>query len=277
MQQSANTKGLSFFQSQYFDAVFPLFIFIGLVEKPPTPTFQPLPTNTGNLFTFFNTSAMRFSHRRPGLWSILLSKCHKKKQKTSIARKRLTADVSDYFTSTKKQTKLQSGWHCIGEDEEDFRMNPVRAGRFTAAALRRSRTLKLRQPADSHWLDNVSPSFLPPFSLVHHRSLPLLPSVSLQLSLTPSLPTLWLFHPRVSVLHQSAVSRPGLSATQQHQTLPRLSVYLPRQYASRTPSLPLPCIDWRHTDVQEMNICATCTGIMRYTTYLVCVGSASQL
>lgn len=81
MQQSANTKGLSFFQSQYFDAVFPLFIFIGLVEKPPTPTFQPLPTNTGDLFTFFNTFAMRFSHRRPGLWSILLSKCHKKNKK----------------------------------------------------------------------------------------------------------------------------------------------------------------------------------------------------
>lgn len=62
-------------------------------------------------------------------------------------------------------------------------MNPVQAGKFTVAALCRGRTLKLRQPADSHWLDNVSPSFLPP----SHPSLLCTIALSLSFSLAISL------------------------------------------------------------------------------------------
>lgn len=50
-----------------------------------------------------------------------------------------------------------------------------KTGKFTVAAMCQSRTLKPRQPADSHWLDNVSPSFLP---LLLSRA-PSLPSHSL--------------------------------------------------------------------------------------------------
>lgn len=58
------------------------------------------------------------------------------------------------------------------------------------AAMCQSRTLKPRQPADSHWLDNVSPSFLPlllsPLSCAVSPLSLTGPSVSLQLSLAPS-------------------------------------------------------------------------------------------
>ena len=109
--------------------------------------------------------------------------------------------------------------------------------KFTVAAMCRSPTLKLRQPADSHWLDNVSPS-LPPSShpsLLRTISLPLCLAISLASAFTHSLSlplslalSLFLqpFHPRVSILHQSAVSRPGLSTKQQHQTRPCSSVCL---------------------------------------------------
>lgn len=52
-----------------------------------------------------------------------------------------------------------------------------KTGKFTVAAMCQSRTLKPRQPADSHWLDNVSPSFLPlllsPLSSLVRRLSPL--------------------------------------------------------------------------------------------------------
>lgn len=85
------------------------------------------------------------------------------------------------------------------------------AGKCTVAAMCQSRALQPRQPADSHRLDNVSPSLPPPLLSL---------SSPLPLSLTrhpsrfsfPSLPSLSPFHPTVFlVLHQSAVSRPALA------------------------------------------------------------------
>lgn len=108
-----------------------------------------------------------------------------------------------------------------------------------------SRTLKLCQPADSHWLDNVSPSFPPSShpSLLCNISLSL--TISLASAFTHSLiqPPTQRFHPRVSILHQSAVSGPVLSTEQQHQALPCLCLCQPVYPNASLHQEPLPCID----------------------------------
>lgn len=66
------------------------------------------------------------------------------------------------------------------------------------------------------------PSFLPPSCLV--RRLSSSPAISLASAFTHCL-TLELFHPRVSILHQSAVSGPGLGNGSTRPCPARLSVY----------------------------------------------------
>lgn len=213
--------------------------------------------------SLYNVFELRFSHRRPVYGSILHPR---QKKKNSHYIKEADADihfwfifdicwlanyVADYFTSHKKHTGSKS--------RRDFRMNPVQTGKCTVAVMYWSRTLRLCQPADSHWLDNVSPS-LPPSShpsLLCTISLPCHQSRfgfhSLSCSLPLTVPPPCFYFASVSSLqarpqHYTAAAVPALFVC--------LCVCLPVYLPARPHQEPLPCIDWSHTDAQEMKLCA---------------------
>lgn len=137
-------------------------------------------------------------------------------------------------------------------------MNPVQTGKFTVAVMCWSCTLKLCQPADSHWLDNVSslsPSFLPPFSLVHHLSLPLschqshfgFHSLILPIPVSNCSTPVFLF----CISQQS----PGQASALNSSTGPCpacLSVYLSVYLSACLHLELLPCTDWRHTGNEDV-------------------------